>query len=59
MLLVLDDVRLKNIRNQDYGMMEIVQEEIPRYIERIEEVKRDLEVLRAKYTQSVLSIAYG
>ncbi|MFH1738051.1 MAG: hypothetical protein ABIH23_03515 [bacterium] len=59
MVLVLDDVRLKNIRENDHGMMEVVQEEIPRYIERIEEIRRDLESLRAKYGRSLLSVARG
>jgi len=59
MLLVLDRVRLENIRDSDYGMMEIVQEEIACYIERIEGVKRDLELLRAKFRQSLLSVARG
>jgi hypothetical protein len=59
MLLILDDVRLKNINDRDYGMMEIVQEEIPRYIERTAEVRRDLDILRAEYSQSVLAVAPG
>ena len=59
MHLVLHEVRLKNIRDRDYGMMESVQEEIPMYIERMEKVRRDLEVLRAKYGRSLLSVARG
>ena len=59
MVLVLDDVRLKNIRNRDYGMMGIVEEEIPRYMERIDQVRCDLENLRAKYNQSILAVGRG
>ncbi len=59
MVLVLDDVRLKNIRNRDYGMMSIVEEEIPRYMERIDEVRHELENLRARYNQSILAVGRG
>ena len=37
MILVLDDVRMQNIRSRDYAMMEIVSEEIPLYQQRLEE----------------------
>jgi len=50
MILVLDDVRLQNIRNRDYAMMGIVSEEIPRYQKRLEEVQQSLTDLRRNYT---------
>jgi len=59
MILVLDDVRLKNIREGDVGMMEVVQEEIPQYLKRIEDIRRDLDALRSKYSQSMLAVGGG
>lgn len=52
MILVLDDVKLTNIRNRDYAMMEIVTEEIPRYQSRLEEVQKSLTDLRRDYYES-------
>lgn len=49
MILVLDDVRLQNIRKRDYAMMDIITEEIPRYQKRLDEVKTMLDKLRAEY----------
>ncbi len=49
MILVLDDVRLQNIRKRDYAMMDIIAEEIPRYQKRLEEVQAMLDKLRAEY----------
>ena len=57
MILVLDDVRLQNIRTRDYAMMEIVTDEIPRYEERLEETKSELEQLRQDFWASQESIA--
>ncbi len=52
MILVLDDVKLTNIRNRDYAMMEIVSEEIPRYQRRLEEIQKSLTDLRKQYRES-------
>ncbi len=52
MIMVLDDVRLQNIKKRDYAMMEIVSEEIPRYQERLEEVQTSLAQLRQQFTAS-------
>ncbi|MBI1388335.1 MAG: hypothetical protein GC154_07800 [bacterium] len=52
MILVLDDVRLQNIRKRDYAMMDIITEEIPRYQNRLEEVRGMLDRLRAEYDQT-------
>lgn len=52
MILVLDDVKLQNIRNRDFAMMEIVSEEIPRYQKRLEEVQKSLMDLRQQYILS-------
>lgn len=52
MILVLDDVKLTNIRNRDYAMMEIVTEEIPRYQQRLEEIQKSLTDLRRNYYES-------
>lgn len=49
MILVLDDVRLQNIRKRDYAMMDIIAEEIPRYQKRLDEVKNMLDKLRAEF----------
>ncbi|MDP8244221.1 MAG: hypothetical protein P9L94_09090 [Candidatus Hinthialibacter antarcticus] len=49
MILVLDDVRLQNIRKRDYAMMDIIAEEIPRYQKRLDEVKDMLDKLRAEF----------
>ncbi|MBN2328751.1 MAG: hypothetical protein JXR73_16550 [Candidatus Omnitrophica bacterium] len=52
MILVLNDVKLTNIQNRDYAMMEIVSEEIPRYKERLDEVKKSLFDLRREYQET-------
>lgn len=52
MILVLNDVKLTNIQNRDYAMMEIVSEEIPRYQERLNEVKKSLYDLRREYQET-------
>ncbi len=52
MVLVLDDVKLTNIRNRDYGMMDIVSQEIPQYQSRLEEVQKSLLELRKQYADS-------
>ncbi|MGC9326438.1 MAG: hypothetical protein ACP5I1_02275 [Candidatus Hinthialibacter sp.] len=52
MILVLNDVKLTNIQNRDYAMMEIVSEEIPRYQQRLDEVKKSLCDLRRKYQET-------
>ncbi|MBD3266935.1 hypothetical protein GF373_09720 [bacterium] len=57
MILVLDDVRLQNIRSRDYSMMEIVSEEIPRYEERLETTKQALTTLRREYWAMRESVA--
>jgi hypothetical protein len=57
MILVLDDVRLQNIRSRDYAMMEIITEEIPRYEQRLETIKGDLQQLREAFWASKESIA--
>lgn len=49
MILVLDDVRMTNIRKRDYAMMEIVGEEIPHYQERLTEVQDEIAQLRRNY----------
>ncbi len=48
MILVLEDVKLQNIRNRDYGMMEVVNEEIIHYQERLEESQASLAELRKR-----------
>lgn len=50
MILVLDEVRLQNIRSRDYAMMEIVSEEIPLYQKRLEETQVHLASLRRDYS---------
>ena len=57
MILVLDDVRMQNIRSRDYAMMEIVSEEIPLYQQRLEEVKRSLLKLRQDYNDQSRQVA--
>jgi len=52
MVLVLDDVKLTNIRNRDYGMMDIVSQEIPQYQSRLEDVQKSLSELRKEYAES-------
>ncbi|MDX9753436.1 MAG: hypothetical protein RBU29_05710 [bacterium] len=52
MILVLDDVRVQNIRNRDYAMMEIVAEEIPLYEARLQDVQKELMQLRREYHAS-------
>ncbi len=52
MILVLDDVKLQNIRNRDFAMMEIVSEEIPRYQKRLEDIQLSLTDLRQQYLLS-------
>lgn len=49
MIMVLDDVRLQNIRKRDYAMMDIITEEIPRYQKRLDEVQDMLARLRTEY----------
>ena len=56
MILVLDDVKLTNIRNRDYAMMEIVSEEIPRFQKRLEEVQHSLATLRREYRETAKSL---
>jgi hypothetical protein len=52
MILVLDDVKLTNIRNRDYAMMDVVSEEIPRYQQRLEDIQKSLTELRRDYMES-------
>jgi len=49
MIMVLNDVRMKNIQDRDYSMMEIVSDEIPHYQNRLEEIKHSLTELRKEY----------
>lgn len=49
MILVLDDVRLQNIRSRDFAMMEVVSEEIPAYQKRLEDIQDSLTKLRNEY----------
>ncbi len=53
MIAVLDDVRLQNAREQDYGMMEILMEEIPSYQNRLTEIQSQLADLRQRYYNSL------
>lgn len=52
MMMVLDDVRLQNASSRDFGMMEVVTEEIPRYHQRLQDVEAELYELRRHYTES-------
>jgi len=52
MILVLDDVKLQNIQNRDYSMMEIITEEITRYQGRLDEARKALFQLRNEYLHS-------
>lgn len=52
MIAVLDDVRFQNAREHDYGMMEILMEEIPGYQQRLTEVQTELTELRRRYYAS-------
>ena len=52
MILVLDDVKLQNIQYRDYAMIEIISEEIMRYESRLEEIQKDLALLRLDYQSS-------
>jgi cell division septum initiation protein DivIVA len=40
-------------------MMEVVQEEIPQYLKRIEDIRQELDALRSKYSQSMLAVGGG
>lgn len=53
MILVLNDVKLQNIRDRDYAMMEIVSEEIPRVHARLEEIQQRIVNLRKEFAESV------
>jgi hypothetical protein len=57
MILVLDDVRTQNICNRDYTMMEIINEEIPRYEERLDGIRHALANLRRDYEHSRAPLA--
>lgn len=57
MILVLDEVRLQNIRSRDYAMMEIVSEEIPLYQKRLDETHLRLIDLRREYSAAQESLA--
>lgn len=58
MILVLDDVRAQNIRNRDFSMLEIINEEIPRYEERLDEVRLALADLRSNYERKSAPVAH-
>ena len=52
MLMVLDDVKMTNIQNRDYAMMEIISEEIIQYQKRLEEERKSFLQLRLQSNAS-------
>lgn len=52
MIVVLDDVRMQNARSHDYGMMEVITEEMPHYQQRLNEVQVELSELRRRYIRT-------
>ncbi|RJP32396.1 MAG: hypothetical protein C4527_06060 [Candidatus Omnitrophota bacterium] len=57
MILVLDDVRLQNIQNRDYGMMDIITDEIVQYQQRLDNLQESLSRLRVEYAASECHLA--
>ncbi len=57
MILVLDDVRLQNIQNRDYGMMDIITDEIMQYQQRLDSLQHSLSQLRTEYASSECHLA--